>query len=238
MIRKKLVVLLNGVDVEMINSVKPGNIRKKYGIPVGVPIILFVGRFLEVKGIWEFVETMYRLKELKCRFVAIMVGYGYDKGKIEKYICDMALEKEIILTGKVPQRKVYDFLRACDIYVSLCKFGSMGNTSLEAMAAARCMFILNRDTVNRVDETTENLIGPEIAIRVDRNKAVDDLTGKLAGLLNDPEAIAVYSKRMLEFSREFLWSWDERIAYEIGLLEHLAKCGNFCRDPNDKTAVA
>ena len=60
-------------------------------------------------------------------------------------------------------------------------------------------------------------------IRIDRNRTLTHLGRALAGLYGNRERIAGYAERMRRFADRNLWSWDERIDYEIGLLERLAR---------------
>ena len=115
-----------------------------------------------------------------------------------------------------------EFYRQIDIYVSLNKYGNLSNSVLEAMNEGKCIVMLGRDEKDHTDESTEKLIPNNVVLFIDRNNIVDDLTAKLEEMISNPNKINIYSKRMKRFASDFLWSWDERIDYEIELLQKVA----------------
>ena len=94
---------------------------------------------------------------------------------------------------------------------------------LEAMDAGKCIVMLGKDDNDHTDESTEKFVPDEAVIRINRENIVSDLTAKLADLCENREKITMYSERMRKFANEFLWSWDERIDYEIEMLYKVAK---------------
>jgi hypothetical protein len=91
------------------------------------------------------------------------------------------------------------------------------------MAAGRCIIVLGKDEITHTDETTERLVPEDAVIRINRNKTVNDLAENIIDLIENLEKIAVYSERMKGFAKDFLWSWDERVNYEIELLQKVAR---------------
>jgi glycosyltransferase involved in cell wall biosynthesis len=222
-IRRKTKILSNGVDRNIINDSESINIRGKFNISQDTPILLYVSKLNELKGAWEFTQALKGLHEKNQSFFSILIGYGPLKSRIESYAKDNNLSDKIVCLGRVQHKTIFSYLKNIDIYVSMNKAGSMGNATLEAMAAGRCVVTLGMDKIKQIDKTTEEQIPADVVIRVDRENMIEDLSRKLSFLIEKPDMIVEYSRRMKEFSKSFLWSWSERIRYEVEMLDKLAK---------------
>jgi len=185
--------------------------------------LLFVGKLIEVKGVLEMIEAVAVLKGINSNFKLKIVGRGHLENKIRDMILNRKLSDHVTLEGSIDHRKMHWFYDEADIYVSINKLGNLSNTVLEAMSAGKCVVLLGKDEVTYSDEFTEKVIPSDSVIRIDRENIVGDLTDKLADLCENQEKIGMYSDRMRKFADEFLWSWDERIDYEIDLLQKVAK---------------
>lgn len=208
-------ILLNGVDKL---TDRP---RKKNHS--GDIVFLFVGAMTDQKGILELIEAFSKLKKHNYPFRLKIVGKGELASKVVSLIRERDIERHTEMVGAVSLKRINEVYLKSDVYISLNKLGSLSNTVLEAMAAGKCIVMLDKDEETHTDESTGKLVPNDVVIRIDRNNIVDDLTQKLADLIENPAKITVYSERMTSFADKFLWSWDERISYEISLLEKIAE---------------
>ena len=216
-------VLLNGVDSQAGMTETTLSIRKKYDFNNNYPIILFAGRLEPGKGAMEFVDALIQLKKKTDNFNSIIISGGSDTKPLYQKLCSNCSGHNIVFEKFVKHDEIYSFYNQSDIYVSLNKLGNLSNTVLEAMAAGKCIIMLDRDEKSGTDESTEKLIPADSAIKIDRGNIIKDLTLKLLELIENPTKIRQYSERMRPFAKEFLWSWDQRIDYEIQLLEKIHK---------------
>ena len=215
-------ILLNGVSKSLTK--KPSfSIRERHNIDSKTPLLLFVGRLTEDKGAGEFVNTLIKLKKTSKQFNAIIICGGEKDDRLERKIIDNSLEDRVFFERFIPHALMAEFYRQIDIYISLNKYGNLSNTILEAMNEGKCIAMLGKDEKDYTDESTEKLIPKNVALFIDRNNIVDDLTAKLANLFENQQKIAMYSERMRKFANDFLWSWDDRIDYEVGLLQKVAR---------------
>ena len=205
-------ILLNGVKKHIISGSKIYDKKTS---------LLFVGKLIEDKGIIELIDVIYELKMKNANFILNVVGTGHLEERIKKIIIKENLNSHIKLIGSVKQEDIHQYYENADIYISLNKLGNLSNTVLEAMAMNKCIVMLQKDKNTYTDIFTEWLIPEDTVIRIDRNKIVKDLTAKLEDMISNPNKINAYSKRMKKFADEFLWSWDERIDYEINLLNQI-----------------
>jgi|TARA_B100000315_G_C14578771_1_gene589316 glycosyltransferase involved in cell wall biosynthesis len=215
-------ILLNGVD-RYDNRKRNIDIRNKYLFIKEVPIFLFVGRLEKDKGGDEFIQSLIKLKKIYRSFYAIMICGGSDFTKYKQKIKDFSLLDQIKFEKAVPHELIHEYFKQTDVYVSINKLGNLSNTVLEAIIHRKCIVMLNNDLDDHTDESTKAIIPENVVIRIDRKNIVSDLTIKLSDLIENPEIISMYAKRMRKFSADILWSWDERINYEIKLIKKIAR---------------
>ena len=217
-------ILLNGVENNkgLLKDVRY-SIREKCKFTENYPILLFVGRLTEDKGAKEFFDTLIRLKNQTAEFYVICICGGSDYSIFSKKMSEAGMIHKVVFERFVEHQNISLYYDQSDIYISLNKLGNLSNTVLEAMQAGKCVIALGKDREKCADESTEKLVPNDVVVRIDRKNIVNDLSEKLADLINNPDKISVYSERMKGFAKDFLWSWDERVNYEMELLEMVAK---------------
>jgi len=116
------------------------NIRKTYIRGAG-PLLVFIGRVVEEKGIRDLIGAV---RILSIRFPdvsAMIVGEGQDKVELERYAASLELDDRIHFVGWVQPDSVAAYLRAADVFVGPSTTSpegwkeGQGLTFLEAMAA-------------------------------------------------------------------------------------------------------
>ncbi len=115
-------------------------IRKKYK-KADAPLVIFVGRIVEEKGVGDLIEAMrFILQELpdtQC----LIAGEGQDKAKFQSYCTGLGLESNVHFLGWIPFEEVPFYLAAADFFIGPSKTSvngsveAQGLTFLEAMAA-------------------------------------------------------------------------------------------------------
>ena len=93
--------------------------KKRYNIPDGVPVFLFVGRMVICKGIPMILDAAAMLKKQGADFRIVFVGSGPDEGKIKKQAKKLGLtDNECIFTGTVDDiEKLRALYTAADLLV-------------------------------------------------------------------------------------------------------------------------
>lgn len=210
--------LLNGVD--STNLPGSGDIRERYSIPAGVPVILFVGRLEASKGCDLFVKSMIRLAGMRNNFYGLVVGDGELSGDLSRLVAESRLRDRIILTGSVGHTDIDGYYRAADIYVSLNHHGNLSNTVLEAYSYGNCIVTFDVCKKTLRDISTREVLS-DCAIFINRENAVKDLTDVLNMLITHPEKIKEIKTRTMASLQKNLQSWQQRIDYEIDLLERI-----------------
>lgn len=125
----------NGIDTGpyLLNQSKRHIYRKKYGIKENSVVILFRGRFEEVKGILEFCKAVTKLLERFSEKVEIIiVGDGQLKNEVNSIVNG---KSSIHVLGWQPRNLVHELYILSDIFVIPSKFEALPITIIEAMNA-------------------------------------------------------------------------------------------------------
>ena len=130
-------VLENATDMYPVEDEKKAReyINKKYKLSDDERVLLYVGRINLLKNIMLIAESINELKKLKpsFKYKMLFVGDGQDIKHLKTYIKNNKLEKDIILCGKVLDRKIlsYFYVRA-DLFVFPSYYDTSGIVRIEA----------------------------------------------------------------------------------------------------------
>lgn len=123
----------NGVNTEKFTSNihNKKKYRIKYNLKEGSVVVLFIGRFEEVKGILEFTKAVQMLVEKHPNFEVVIVG----DGKLHSDVSSIVKSREIQILSWAPPETIHEIYLASDIFVLSSKFEALPLTILEAMNA-------------------------------------------------------------------------------------------------------
>jgi glycosyltransferase involved in cell wall biosynthesis len=113
----KIVVMPNGVDVELFGSHHdPRATRSELGLN-GSSVVSFVGGFQHWHGLEGLVDSFAQILPEVPEAKLLLVGDGPARANIERKIADHGLERSVIVTGLVPQERVPKLLSVADVTV-------------------------------------------------------------------------------------------------------------------------
>ena len=128
---EKVTVIYNGFDAPVITESKDA-LREKLGISGHA--ILSVGRLVPWKGFEMLIEMMHGLtKEIPDAHLFV-IGEGPDKNSLEKKIAEFGLGDRVTLVGKLPQEKLFEYIKASDVFVLNTAYEGFSHQLLEVMA--------------------------------------------------------------------------------------------------------
>jgi glycosyltransferase involved in cell wall biosynthesis len=84
--------------------------------PNGVPVLLFVGRLIPEKGIYDILEAFARVK-LQLPSHLLIVGSGPDTQRVKEEIIGLGIQDCVTLTGYLKGDQLIDAYQAADIFV-------------------------------------------------------------------------------------------------------------------------
>lgn len=132
----KVAVIRNGIDLaEVEPEPEPFEAaRAAYARP-DEPIVLFLGRMVEEKGIGTLIAAMPRVvREIPgVRF--IMAGDGPELSACRERVANLGLAERVLFTGHADDRLRNRLLRVADVAVFPSWYEPFGIVALEAMAA-------------------------------------------------------------------------------------------------------
>lgn len=188
-IEDKVCVLKNCVDVDKFKSNKEekNQLRRKYGLKDDDKIILYCGRVIPKKGIYELVcafKNLYMHKNVKLLIVGDswygMENINSSNNEFIKSLFELTkdIKDNVIFTGFLEYKNIPEVYKICDISVVPSLWDEpAGLVVIEGMAAGKpsvvtssggiteytnkeCSFIVERDEniINNIEKNLKNLI--------------------------------------------------------------------------------
>lgn len=103
--------------------------------PASPPEALFVGRLVEVKGVWDAVELARALRDAGRPGRVVMIGDGPLRGELERRCATDGLERHLELPGFVDEAEKWQRLRRAAVFVSPSREEGWGIAVGEALFA-------------------------------------------------------------------------------------------------------
>ncbi|MBN1884270.1 MAG: glycosyltransferase [Candidatus Krumholzibacteriota bacterium] len=174
----RLVTIPNGVALAPFGALPPREeCRRRFRLPVGVPVVGTVGRLVPVKEHRLLVEAFASLHEAHPSAHLAILGEGEERGAIEDRAAELSLNENVSIIPATPD--VATFLGGLDIFVLSSRSEGMPMTLIEALAAGVPAVATAVGGVPEVieDGRTGMLVPPGDS---------GALAGAIAALLDDP----------------------------------------------------
>ena len=210
--------LINGVSVAEDGGPKVGG-----ELPAGRTVVLFVGRLEHLKGGEEFIEALIAASvQVPGELHGVVVGDGSLRPELTAMVGRAGAGDWVSFLGTLPHETVMAWQRRADIYVSLNRMGNLSNVNLEALASGACMVIPASRPELEIDLDTDAYIPEDTALRFGAVEDVASLSSAILRLHHDPEERKARGRRAAALAREWLPSWEQRVAQELAVLERVA----------------
>lgn len=85
--------------------------------PPQVPVLLYTGRLITPKGVFDLLEALALLKKRAARFHLLVAGTGSEEARFKSRIEMLGLENDITLAGYLDSVKLHQAYRAADLFV-------------------------------------------------------------------------------------------------------------------------
>lgn len=197
MIRNKLIVIYNPIDIDKIKEKSKNNITKdKF-------TILTIGRLSKEKCIDQVIKLHKRLLEENIENKLQILGEGDLREYLEELIINLDIEKSCELIGYV--KNPYSYITNCDLFILLSTSEGLPLCVMEAM-------VLNKTIVTSDIQACKELLG-DMGITIDTKT---DFYNDVKEIILNSEARNKYAK-LLENNQSF--RFDKKIV--ISELEEL-----------------
>ncbi len=184
----KMRVIYNGFHIEPLRET-PSALRQK--LRLSGSIIVSVGRLVPWKGMKELIEIMPAILPVVPDAKLIIIGDGPEKNSLEETIRFLNISDKITLTGRLAQEKVFQYVKAADLFVLNTLYEGFSHQIIETMALGTPVITTAVGGNPEIIRNTENgvLVSP---------RAKEGLLEAIMGLLLDPkraEALAKIAKK-------------------------------------------
>jgi D-inositol-3-phosphate glycosyltransferase len=133
--RQRVSVIPCGVDIVRFRPMDSLRARRRLGLDLGIPVLLFIGRIEPLKGIDVLIRAA---SQLDGRFQLLVVG-GDEKDDARKSALraltgELGISGKVVFADAVPHDDLPTYYNAADICVVPSYYESFGLVALEAMA--------------------------------------------------------------------------------------------------------
>ena len=127
-------VVYDGIDSTLFHPGSTTLARSRLGLPVNVPMVLFVGNLVHVKGIEILLSACAEIGKRNVDFSVCIIGKGPLKLQLTQQIRDLGLDGRVRLLGSLPHSQLGDWYRAANVFALPSFSEGVPNVLLEAAA--------------------------------------------------------------------------------------------------------
>jgi len=192
---KKVEIIYFGVDVEKFKPAKnKEKEKKKIGFPENTPLIISLRRLKPISDVETLIKAASQVVKKYPQTKFIIAGEGSEKENLKDMAKEMSIRENVIFIGWVDEKKILQYLKSSDIYVSTClSDGGLASSTAEAMACALPAIITDfGDNRKWVEDGRDGFIIPP--------KDPEKLANKIIKLLGNKEE----TRRMGENARKVI----------------------------------
>jgi glycosyltransferase involved in cell wall biosynthesis len=204
------------------DSFAPGNgddFRRKYGIALDRPMLLFVGRVAHEKNIGFLLQVVDRVRQDIPDVLFLIAGAGPAREGLEHEAIKLGLSGNVMFIGYLDRHtELNSCYQSADIFIFSSRTETQGLVLLEAMAQGVAV-------VSTAEMGTRDVLREGAGVWIAQEQ-LEDFAGKVIKMLGDDiariqlgEAGRIYARgwsaekqaeRMLDFYRSVVYSENER----------------------------
>ncbi len=214
-------ILINGVDLGTHVQKDLDNLYKKYKIPEDKFLIFFLGKMEKIKGIYEFIEGfLLASKKLHGSIHSVVIGHG---DQYRSIIDKFGNNNNITFIARIPHSDIDKFHKISDLYISTNRLANLTNANLEAMVSGDCIVIPESQLDTSVDLITDKLLDNSAVYRIPFPPTSNNVKKAIYTLFFNPKLRESMSLNVLNQSKNFITSWDDRINHELKIISSFTK---------------
>lgn len=219
---KNILFLRNGLDLleinveDLIRQFDRNSFRTKVYSHMKEDDMMFltVSRLVKWKHVDRAIRGFADFQRNGGNGCLVIVGEGDDRQFLESLAKDLGVSEKVFFVGAVSHRDVYDYMMACDVFLSLYDLSNVGNPLLEAMTLGKCIITLN------VGDTFKVIVNRENGILLNSNE-LDALGNIMIEVASDTRLRNDLANRAARYARENFCSWEKRMDKEFTVVSSL-----------------
>lgn len=206
----KIAFLRNGVT--KINSkLSKKDILNKYSLEDNCFYLLSVSRLVKWKRVDRIINAMNRIDNSKIKL--LIAGDGEEKSSLQ----NLSQNDNIIFLGSISSNEVQELMSCVDVFISMYDLSNIGNPLLEALT--HNLPIITYDSGN-----TKSIINNKNGILISSTNEeiiIEELKNNIMYLYNNPEEKEKLIENVKDYTKNELYTWEDRIKKEIEIMENL-----------------
>lgn len=188
--------LSNGVD---LGQFMPGKAKKevlkKYGLKLGVPRVLYVGRVDPEKSIGNVLKAFAGvLKKVPDAELAI-TGDGTDRSRLEELAEELGIREHVKFIGRVMLPDIVEIYHGATVFATASETETQGIVLIEAAATGLPLVAVDAGAVCEICQNHKNGV-------LCKPCEVEEMTRALVKILTDEELRKKYSEKSLEIAQK------------------------------------
>jgi glycosyltransferase involved in cell wall biosynthesis len=135
--------------------------RRNLRLPPAVPVVLWVGRFVRVKGLEILIEAIRQLTRVERDVRVYLVGAGPEMERVRRLAGQQGLGEVVRFAGPVPHDQLVQWYRAADLTVLASHSEGVPNVLLESIACGTPFVATRVGSIPEIaDPTIDRLVPP------------------------------------------------------------------------------
>ena len=130
-------VVVNGIDTAVFHLRDRSESRARLGLRQDARLLLYVGRFVEAKGMRELLTAFGRLAESDPSLQLALVGDGVMRAELEALVGGSGWSGRVHMPGGSTPQQVAEWIGACDVLTLPSWSEGYPNVVVEAIACGR-----------------------------------------------------------------------------------------------------
>lgn len=208
----KIKVIYNGVDDKTFDTagISHTQAKMKLGFSQDQRMVLFVGRVVREKGVYELIEAFARVARKFPRAVLAVVGEGNEQASLKALSIKRGIRNKVIFAGNLPQKELARWYAASEVVVLLSYYEGLPNVIKEAMSCGKAVVAAKAVGISElvVDGQTGFLVAPG---------QVDGAAAAMEKLLVNPELGRNMGRRARSLfkAKDFNWRQTAQAYREV-----------------------
>lgn len=219
---RNVLFIRNGLDLmqdEVLSKLEAydeAELRRNLGIKANECMFLTVSRLVNWKKVDRVIRGFAEYCNIHDNGKLVIVGMGEELEKLQQMTCNLGLNDKVIFVGAVPHDEVYNYMKACDIFLSMYDLSNVGNPLMEAMTIGKCIITLDVGDTGKVIKNGVN----------GRLLGIDEIW-KLGKVMCDYAENELERNRLSRGARRYaeenFFSWEKRMQIELDAVNNLVR---------------
>ncbi|WP_161784231.1 glycosyltransferase [Aquabacterium sp. NJ1] len=129
--------IVNGFNTSVFHPRDQQAIRQRLGIPLDEQVIIYVGRFVEAKGMRELIQAFQAMARTNSKLSLALIGDGVMKAELHSLIEQAGLQGRVRVPGGQPPEQVAEWICAADVLTLPSWSEGYPNVVVEGLACGR-----------------------------------------------------------------------------------------------------